>query len=286
MYLPFSCAIFTLLILAYLTVVEGCSSSVGPARSLTVGEGFTNPLGFHDATPVFSWKLPYGIQKQTAYRIQANVGNSTWDSGWVESDQSVFASYQGQPLHSRDRAIWKVNYRDEHGQEGGWSEPARFELGLLSNADWKAKWIAPQTASDPQKEPIAWLRRQFAMDRPVAKARLYVTAHGLFELELNHKRVGNDHFANGFTSYKNRIDTLTYDVTTQLTAGKNTLQAMLAKGWYAGRQGWFGQLGIFGNDPALLLQLEIQYADGTSTTIVSDESWEATWNGPILASSL
>jgi alpha-L-rhamnosidase len=257
-----------------------------PARALTVGEGFSNPLGFHSASPVFSWKLPEGVLRQSAYRLQTTASSGTWDSGWVPSDQSVFVPYQGPALRSRERVTWRVSYRDESGQEAGWSEQAHFELGLLEQADWTAKWIRPQTAADPRREPVAWLRRQFALDRPIAQARLYVTARGLFEVEINGRRVGQDHFANGFTSYKKRLDTLTYDVTGHLNTGNNTVQAALAKGWYAGRQGWSGQMGLFGNDPALLLQLEIRLADGTSQTITSDENWEATWNGPILAASL
>jgi alpha-L-rhamnosidase len=257
-----------------------------PAHALTVGEERVNPLGFHSAAPVFSWKLADGVSRQSAYRLETRTNGTSWDSGWVQSDQSIFVPYQGPQLHSRDIVSWRVNYRDQAGQESGWSAPSQFEVGLLANSDWKAQWIQPATPSDPKKEPVAWLRRPFTMDRPIAKARLYVTARGVFELELNGTRVGKDHFANGFTSYQNRLDTLTYDVTAQLKAGSNTLQAMLAKGWYAGRQGWSNQIGIFGNDSALLLQLEVQHADGTQTTLTSDENWEATWNGPILASSL
>jgi alpha-L-rhamnosidase len=87
MRLVMSLAAFAALMLTALNVAKGNQLSATPARSLTVGEGFVDPLGFHDATPVFSWKLPDGVQKQQAYRIEASVGDSKWDSGWVESDR-------------------------------------------------------------------------------------------------------------------------------------------------------------------------------------------------------
>lgn len=267
--------------------MSGCASHNAKAvHSLTVGEGFTDPIGFHEASPTFSWQLPEGVKHQSAYRLQVEAGNTHWDSGWVESDRSVLVPYGGEPLTSRQRVTWRVDTRDEHGRELGWSEPAGFELGLLSNSDWQAKWVSPGTPSDPDQEPVAWLRRNFTLDKPVTKARLYVTCHGLFELLVNGQRVGDDHFANGWTSYHKRLDTLTYDVTDLLRQGDNHLHAMLGKGWYAGRLGWDKAVGRYGHDPALLLQLEITHADGSTEVIASDEKWQATWQGPIVSSSV
>ncbi|MBN1795343.1 MAG: family 78 glycoside hydrolase catalytic domain [Sedimentisphaerales bacterium] len=264
-----------------------CGCGMQRPYLLTVGEGFVEPVGFHDATPTFSWKLPEDVKKQTAYQIEVTkAGSALWDSGWVESDQSAGVHYGGEPLASRDRLKWRVRFRDEKGRTSNWSKPAYLELGLLSAKDWKAKWIQPGQKSEPNQEPIAYLRRQFEAKQNIETARLYVTARGMFELRLNGNRVGNDHFANGWTSYHNRLDTLTYDVTCQLQAGNNTLLAMLGKGWYAGRLGWNNQTGIYGNDPELLLQLEIAYADGSVETIMSDENWQATWQGPILSSGI
>lgn len=268
-------------------VLTTIHASGEPAHSLTVGEEFVNPLGFHDTTPVFSWKLPDSVKKQTAYRIETNAGEKPWDSGWIESDQSTFVPYHGEPLTSRQRVEWRVSFRDENGKDSGWSEPARFELGLLSSTDWKAQWIRPQGESDPSREPVAWLRRSFSVEKKIERARIYVTARGLFELYLNGSRVSNDHFANGWTDYHKRLDTLTYDVTDQLRSGENSLQAMLGTGWYAGRIP-FGRKdrGFYGKNPELLLQLELTYGDGTSNIIVSDDKWEGTYDGPVLSSSI
>lgn len=278
-------------LVALCCLAGGSASAVANSRraahALTVGEGFVNPLGFYDATPAFSWKLPVCVKRQTAYRIEARAGEKLWDSGWVESDQTTFVPYGGEPLASRQQVEWRVRFRDEKGRDSGWSAPARFELGLLSKEDWKAQWIRPGAEVDSDREAVAWLRRSFSAGKRVALARVYVTARGLFELHLNGARVGDDHFANGWTSYHKRLDTLTYDVTRRLRAGSNTLEATLGTGWYAGRLPFeTKKRGPYGKDPELLLQLEIAYADGSRDTVVSDGRWEGTFDGPVLSSSI
>ncbi len=258
-----------------------------PAQSLTVGEGFVNPIGFHHATPTFSWKLPPDVKKQMAYHIEAKAEGKGWDSGWVESDQSTFVPYGGEPLASRQRVEWRVSFRDENGKDSGWSEPATLEVGLLSTKDWKAMWIRPAGETNLQRESVGCLRRSFPITKKVTRARLYVTARGLFELQLNGQQVGNDHFANGFTAYNKRLDTLTYDITSQLHPGENTLKGLLGTGWYAGRFPFNPKTrGPYGKDAALLVQMEITYADDSTETLVSDEKWEGTFEGPIITSSI
>ena len=261
------------------------------ANFLSVGEGSVDPLGFHDATPTFSWMLPDGVKRQTAYRIELrdvdlNEGSVVWDSGWVESARSVFVPYDGDPLQSRQRLNWRVNFRDENGKEAGWSKSASFELGLLSQNDWTAKWMRSVGDAPPEVEKVTRFRRNFDIDGDVATARIYATARGVFELELNGRRVGDDHFANGFTSYNKRLDSLTYDVTDVLQQGANSLGAMLGDGWYAGHLGWKSERNLFGPHAEILIQLEVVYRDGRKASVVSDESWEATFNGPFVSSSI
>ena len=129
-----------------LLVASRALALVGP-QALTVGEGFENPLGFHDPSPAFSWKLPEGVKKQTAYQLIAKSAKGDCDSGWVVSDQSVLVTYRGPTLGSRDRVEWQVRFRNESGQESEWSRPATFELGLLSSSDWKAQWVRPRDES-------------------------------------------------------------------------------------------------------------------------------------------
>ncbi|RKX47267.1 MAG: rhamnosidase, partial [Verrucomicrobia bacterium] len=259
------------------------------AQQLCVGEGFVEPLGFHDATPAFSWKLPQGVKAQSAFHIEVRDvlrRKVVWDSGWVESAQSVLVPYGGKPLASRQQLAWRVRFRDENGKDSEWSESSRFELGLLAAKDWNAKWISPEDQPDSGKEPVSWLRREFPIRKEVERARLYATARGLYEIHLNGEKVGNDCFVPGWTSYEKRIDTLTYDVTEALQQGGNALGVELGSGWYAGRIGLPGKRNRYGHGAQLLLQLEITYADGSSETILSDEAWKVTPDGPIRASSI
>ena len=258
-----------------------------PPHSLTVGEGFQNPLGYLTASPLFTWKLPGAVERQAAYRIEARTAEASWDSGWVESDSSTFVPYRGPALSSRQRVEWRVRFRDGNRQESDWSKPAHFELGLLSAADWKAQWIRPSQPRDVEAEAAGWLRRTFSVDKPVTRARVYVTAHGLFELRLNDRRVSDDHFANGWTAYDKRLHTLAYDVTGHLQPGDNVLQATLGSGWFAGRLPFETKnVGPYGKYPELLLQLEITFDDGSSQTVATDEQCEGTNDGPIVSSSI
>lgn len=122
-----------------------------PVHSLTVSENFSNPLGFYDTTPTFSWKLPVAddIKSQSAYRVvvtndpaaEGVDAEPLWDSEKVDSDQSVWVEYQGPQLKSRQRVFWRVKFWDQDGREAPWSEEASIEMGLLGNSDWKASWI-------------------------------------------------------------------------------------------------------------------------------------------------
>jgi alpha-L-rhamnosidase len=135
--------------------------AVGPApERLSLGEGFENPIGFYDARPTFSWQLPLPVTAQTAYQIVvASEGRrlpgsaDLWDSGKVVSDQSVWMPYGGVTLQSRQRVTWQVRFWDEYGRPSGWSKPARFELGLLENEDWKGTWIRMGAGPSSRLEP-------------------------------------------------------------------------------------------------------------------------------------
>ncbi|MGN6367747.1 MAG: alpha-L-rhamnosidase N-terminal domain-containing protein [Phycisphaerae bacterium] len=273
-----------------LTATLTTSTFAAAPDHLTIDEHFVNPIGLHGGTPLFSWKLPDGTKKQTAYQIEATSNVGSWNSNWVNSDQSTFIPYAGEPLASRQQLEWRVRFRDENNKESAWSAPAHFELGLLSNSDWHAKWIHPQEPAEITAgggEPVALLQRSFPINKKIAKARLYITARGLFKISLNGKRVGNEDFTPGFTPYDKRIDTLTYDLTSKLKSGDNTLSANLARGWFAGRYPFSSKKkGPYGTTPALLAQLEITYADGSTDTIATDNSWQATLTNPIVSSSI
>nr|WP_319509543.1 glycoside hydrolase family 78 protein [uncultured Draconibacterium sp.] len=271
-------------------------NSQGP-YDLKISEGFTNPIGFYDETPAFSWKLPTGVQSQVAYSIVVASSPELlpdnpdlWESGKVETDQSLFVNYAGKKLSSRQKVYWQVKFWDDNEKESKWSETAFFELGLLKNNDWQAKWISlPDEKAieipeiDKKIHKVQYLRKNIKIQDDIESARLYITALGLFQAHLNGKQVGDDALTPGWTTYKKRIETLTYDVSSLLDTGENTLGIELAEGWYAGR---FIFRGYANHSPKVLAQLEVTYKNGEQEIFISDNSWRGTANGPILYSSL
>ncbi len=251
-----------------------------------------DPLGLDVRQPRLSWTLaaPGRGRRQTAYRVlvasdgarlAAGEGD-LWDSGRVASDQSAQVVYAGAALRSGQRCHWRVQVWDEAGAPSAPSVPAWWEMGLLDPADWTARWIgAPAGGEDGA---AAYLRADFALDRPVARARVYATALGVYSLRLNGQPVSPDLLAPGWTDYRARVQYQTYDVTGLLREGDNALGAVLGLGWYAGRVGMFGPR-QYGDRPAFLCQLQVEYADGTAVRVVSDGSWRG-GPGPIRANDL
>ena len=272
-------------------------------EQLTISEGFVEPVGFYDAQPSFSWKLPVdaSVKAQSQYRIVVASSPDLlpdnpdlWDSGVIDSDRTNFVQYEGNELKSRQRVFWQVKYWNERGLDSNWSVLASFELGLLSSSDWSAKWIEIEQPTplvlDKFDTPIhipQYLRTTFTADKSIKSARLYITAKGLFESFINGNRVGSDILTPGYTPYHKRIETLTYDVTKLLVSGENAIGITLAEGWYAGRFGpkrhWHKKRNI---TPKALAQLEIEYTDGTRKVVVTDNNWQATQQGPLRRSSL
>jgi alpha-L-rhamnosidase len=235
-------------------------------------------LGIGERRPRLSWKVTTDVEgwMQSAYEIEAG----TWSSGRVESDESVLVGWEAPELRSRERRSVRVRVWGPDGASG-WSPPAKVEAGLLEPSDWTAAMVAPA-----QDRPVALLRRELRLDGEVASARLYATAHGVYELELNGVRVGDHVLAPGWTTYRHRLRYQTFDVTGLLAPGANALGALLADGWYRGRLGFGGgRSNVYGDRTALLVQLEVTYADGRSERFGTDDGWRAA-GGPILAASL
>ena len=237
-----------------------------------------DPLGIDIQKPLLFWNCEGGKQ-QTAWRIVAQTdGKTVWDSGKIVSS-SMRAEFPEQ-LTSRHRVEWNVKLWDESG-EGEWSEPAFFEMGLLSPSDWKAEWIAGNYKVNRKKRyPVDCFQKKFTAIG-VQKARLYATACGLYEVRLNGVRVGDMVFAPGSTDYQKRIQYQTYDVTALIKGGVNVMTAELADGWYRGSNGGKGRTNTFGTVTKLLLQLELYDAEGRITHICTDGSWAWSNDGPI-----
>jgi alpha-L-rhamnosidase len=254
-------------------------------------EHLLNPLGLAVARPRLSWRTETDVEGwlQSAYQIEvrdADSGATLWGSGPVDSGESLLIPYGGPRLASRQRCEWRVRVWGLGGDASDWSAPGRFEIGLLEPEDWAARFITPDWEEDTAtSQPCPHLRREFEIGGHVKTARLYVTALGVYETEINGARVGDDVLAPGWTSYHHRLRYQTYDVTALLRPGANAIGAVLGDGWARGNLGFITRRNRYTDRLALLAQLEITLMDGTTERVVTDGSWRAA-TGPILASDL
>ncbi len=244
----------------------------------------TDPLGLDEVQPRFSWKLDsdQNNTRQTGYRLTvsriAAYGESAtdqacgemWDTGRVESEQSILVEYMGTLFDPRTAYIWEVTVWDNHGQNA--SASAGFETGLLSGTafEGKAQWITHGLGKDESASPI--FSKSFTVSRSIARARLYATALGLYEAEINGEKLDDTFFAPGWTSYHKRLQVQTYAVEL-LRQGENELRFTLGKGWYAGALGFTPTPNHYGDTTALLAMLVLTYTDGSEEVIGTDGSW-------------
>ena len=265
-----------------------------------------NPLGIDELQPGLSWVIEARRrgEKQIAYQILAasseaklNGGHADlWDSGKVNSSDSLNAIYAGRLLCSCERVYWKVRIWNKDSKASAFSYPAWFETALLNPGDWQAYWIQRQhrpliseeEAFDDHPAPL--FRKEFELKEKVRRARVYVSGLGYFELRLNGQRVGNDVLNPGWTSYAKRVLYSTYDVTQLLKQGRNVLGIMLGNGWFKPLPlALWGRLkpGDFltTGDPRAILQLMVEFADGTSQIIVTDQTWRVA-DGPVMRNSV
>ena len=268
-------------------------------------EALSAPLGLQCARPRFSWEVTAAVRGtvQAAYRVLvaaspeslADERELLWDSGRVASEESIQVPYEGSPLASGRCAWWKVRCWNAAGTPGPWSVAARFEMGLLCQGDWQGQWIgAEETISAPL------FRRTFTLKGPVRRARAYVCGLGFYESHLNGHKVGDHVLDPGWTDYddrtmrkllypyrdngRKRVLYATYDVTDALAPGANAVGVWLGNGWYNQRgrtvegELWYGT-------PRLILQMNVEYADGSRGSVVSDGTWRCAAS-PITANNI
>jgi alpha-L-rhamnosidase len=260
----------------------------------------THPLGIDNPQPRLGWVLTSNRRRemQTAYQVLVASSpaildhdrGDLWDTGKVASGESVQVVYSGRPLRSGQRAWWKVRVWGQSGQVSRFSADAWFEMALLAPEDWQAQWIqAPSDGPIPDARmfddhPAPLLRKEFRCDKAVRSARIYVTGLGYYELRLNGRRVGDHVLDPGWTSYAKRVLYSTYDVTSQVKRGGNALGLCLGNGWFNPLPlRFWGHINIRNalthGEPRAILQLVIDYTDGTAQTVVTDTSWRVA-DGP------
>ena len=250
-----------------------------------------DPLGI-DEKPYFSWKLVSDendtVQKSYVVIVKTDTGETVWDSGCIESEQSTFVDYAGTELTSKTKYLWILKVTDNHGNEA--SESGSFETALLSQSDWKAKWV-DTPFEDKKREkgygkqaPATFFAKSFEAKGSVKSARLYATAHGVYEIYFNGKNTTDRKFAPECTSYEWLLCYQTYDVTDKIQPGKNVFGMYVADGWYCGVN---YQPKFKGYKPvqAALFQIEIEYEDGSREIVASDSAVTAS-RGPVTCSDL
>ena len=303
-------ALFALLACATMAGTLPAGAKLLPTQLRT--EYLVEPSTIETLAPRLTWILESTGrgQRQTAYRIlvassekslKRDVGD-LWDSAQVASDETVNIPYAGRPLASGLRCFWKVKSWDQDGKESAWSQPAVWGMGLLKPEDWKAQWISCPDNSPVHNDrqhlllpPARHYRKEFTAGRKVTRATVYASALGIVELHLNGQRVGDAYFEPGWADYHKRTYYRAHDVTALVQKGGNAFGAVVADGWYAGYVGYGLLVGygpnktgrnFYGKTPALLAQLELEYADGSRETVVTDASWQVTDQGPFREADL
>ena len=231
-----------------------------------------NPIGLTEKAPRFSWKIESDEKDtvQTSYEIKVTDENGklVWDSGKKISDQSVLISYEGEALAGETFYSVEVTVADNHGNVE--SVEGSFETGIFNQTEFKAQMITSDFSEDETACPI--FGKTFAIDKKVKKARLYATAHGVYEVTLNGQTVGDYRMAPGWTSYHNRLQYQIYDVTEQL-AEENEIAITVGNGWYKGILGFYCQPNQYGTQAGAFAELHVEYEDGSKEVIATDETW-------------
>lgn len=300
----------TTTLLIALAAIATADAGIIPAALRT--EYRVNPQGIDEARPRLYWRVESDQrgQKQTAYQILVASSEDLltpetadlWDSGKVESSQTLHIEYDGSKLKSRQQCFWTVKVWDRDGVASDWSKPASWSMGLMNEGDWSAEYISYRDETpvfrDREKHflpPARHYRKEFSAAKKIKRATIYATALGVYELEVNGQRVGDAWFAPGWTDYRQRAYYNTYDVTSLVKSGDNAVGAVVADGWYSGYVGFGLLVGIgtekvgrytYGKTPSIMAQLEIEYEDGTTKTIGTDRTWKVTGDGPIRQADL
>jgi alpha-L-rhamnosidase len=259
------------------------------------------PLGVGIEKPHLSWTSESNQRgfKQSAYQVsvassQKNLDENMpdiWDSKKILSDQSTQIAFKGKPLESNHNYFWKVKIWNQNG-ETFLSSPTFWTTGLFHESDWKAKWIGldktvgiDDTISAHKVLSARMLRHEFSVGKKIKSATAFISGLGLFELYLNGEKIGDQVLAPGLTEYNKRAFYMTFDVTGNLQPGNNAIGVILGNGrFFAMRAGGTERTKTYGF-PKVICQLNIEYEDGTVSSIVSDESWKLTTNGPIRKNS-
>jgi alpha-L-rhamnosidase len=260
-------------------------------------ERLTDPMGIDAKEPRLSWQISSNQRnvQQTAYQIIVSSSKEKlvksegdlWNSGKVNSSQTLNVAYSGKDLMSKTQYYWKVKVFTTKG-ESVWSETAHWSMGLLVKNDRWGSWIGYDKAS-PWDSITQWsrlsaryFRKEFQQVGIMKRATVYICGLGLYELYINGNKIGDQVLAPAPTDYRKTVLYNTYDVTKNMNKDKNAIAVVLGNGrFFTMRQNYKTQKHNTFGFPKLFLQLEIEYTDGKKLIIMSDERWKLNVDGPI-----
>jgi len=283
-----------------------CNDQAGVKVDNLKCELLKNPTGIDNPNPRLSWEISGNVRgiRQTAYHIlvassleKLSAGEGDlWDTQQVETSESVHIKYDGKPLESRTEYFWKVKVFTNQGATA-WSQPAEWTMSFVDENDWQAKWTGLDRSfpgdvlKGKTRLAARYFRKEFKTDKEIRKATLYISGLGLYEVYINGNKTGNHVLAPTPTDYTKSIKYNVLDVTSDLVTGNNAIGVVLGNGRFfnmrTAEDKSYPPLPPIQNYgfPKMILQLEIDFADGGRQIIISDDTWKVTANGPILANS-
>ncbi|MCM1123081.1 MAG: glycoside hydrolase family 78 protein [Eubacterium sp.] len=230
------------------------------------------PRGLSVRIPRFSWKLEAEERNtmQKAYRICVFSGEETvWDSGRIEDAQSVLVPYAGKELEEETEYQVKILVEDNHGNTA--ESRTAFSTGVFDGTHFKARMITHDFEKEETACPVFY--KSFSAAKPVAKACLYATAHGVYEVQINGKRVGEDYMCPGWTEYHKRLQYQYYEITEYLKE-ENHVEMTVGNGWYKGILSFDCKPDRYGDRVAAFAEIHITYQDGSKEIIATDTDWK------------
>ena len=288
---------YLLLAFLFIFLITGCQTDKSSTNFQQV-EMQENPQGVSTVQPRFSWQITADVPNaiQDSYRVQVAANaedlkkekNLIWDSGVINSDQSHLIPYNGEQLLSRGKYYWRVKI-SINGNEKEWSDINHWSMALLNDSDWQAKWIGEDAMSNQNESAegdtrlaARYIRKPFEAKRKIKRAMIYISGLGAYEAYINGERISDDVLSPTPSWYPEKVYYNTYDVTSLVKNKSNLLGVKLGNGRYFGMR---GQDTMMFGLPRLLAQLEIEYTDGTTEIIATDETWKVTSKGPIVANN-
>ncbi len=252
------------------------------------------PIGTDNSNPLMLWQMQDSRigAKQTAFQVlvSTSVDNlkrgkaDVWDSGKQIGNVNK-VTYNGPSLESGMRYYWAVRIWDQEGELTEYADPTMFETAYLKESKWKGKWIT--NTEDTVSRPSPYFRKNIETKAGLKRATAYVAGLGYHELYVNNKKMGDSFLEPGYTRFDRRVLYVTYDITSNLIEGQNGIGVLLGNGWYnvQSKAVWYFEKAPWRKTPRLLMDVRLEYNDGSVEFISTDDSWK--WSeGPMRFNSL